>query len=79
MLFAKLFDFSGEMRFVGICILIIVIVGLCKSVYSHYVLMNNPEAWKAMQAAEEDKAARKREAVGRASFGLFKIFQLWRK
>jgi hypothetical protein len=75
MLFAEV----SQGNVVWILIFIIFLVGVCKSIYSHYILMNNPEAWKAMQAAEEDKAARKREAVGRASFGLFKIFQLWRK
>jgi hypothetical protein len=66
--------------FWGICIGGIVLAGLCKSLYSHHMLKTNPEAWRAMKAAEEDAKERKRNAVGKTLLGGAQIARMfWRR
>jgi hypothetical protein len=66
-------------QFIGLCVFIMVTAGILRTLYEHHLLNKNPEAWRAMKAAQEDAKERKRKAMGSAAMGGISIARMFLK
>ena len=65
--------------FIVLGIAIMFVSGVARALYEHNLLKTNPESWRAMKAAQEDKAERKRKAMGSAAVGGLRIARMFLK